>query len=72
MRIKKTEALMEFLRYKRELKKRLARMTEQEYVANPIGFEVYGYIDKLIDNYSEKEMEYILANQDALMRIFGV
>ena len=72
MKIKKTDALMDFLRYKRELKKRLARMTEQEYVANPIGFEVYGYIDKLIDQYSEKEMNYILANQDAFMRIYGV
>jgi len=72
MRIKKTDALMEFLRYKRELKKRLARMSEQEYVANPIGFEVYGYIDKLIDEYSEKEMKYILDNQDALMMIYGV
>ena len=72
MKIKKTDALMEFLRYKRELKKRLARMTEQEYVANPIGFEVYGYIDKLIDEYSEKEMKYILDNQDALMMIYGV
>jgi len=72
MKIKKTDALMDFLRYKRELKKRLARMTEQEYVANPIGFEVYGYIDKLIDHYSEKEMNYIIANQDAFMRIYGV
>ena len=70
--IKKTDALMDFLQYKRELKKRLARMSEAQYVENPINFEVYGYIDKLIDNYSEKEMEYILANQDALMRIYGV
>ena len=72
MNIKKTDALMDFLRYKRELKKRLALMSEQEYVANPIGFEAYGYIDKLIDHYSEKEMNYILANQDAFMRIYGV
>ena len=72
MKIKKTDALMEFLRYKRELKKRLARMSEQEYVATPIGFEVYGYIDKLIDEYSEKEMKYILDNQDALMMVYGV
>jgi hypothetical protein len=42
LNIKKTDALIDFLRYKRELKKQLARMTEQEYVANPIGFEVYG------------------------------
>ena len=47
-------------------------MSEQEYVANPIGFEVYGYIDKLIDHYNEKEMNYILANQDAFMKIYGV
>jgi len=72
MNIKKTDALMDFLRYKRELKKRLALMSEQEYVANPIGFEVYGYIDKLIDHYNEKEMNYILANQDAFMKIYGV
>ena len=72
MKIKKADALMEFLRYKRELKKRLARMSEQEYIANPIGFEVYSYIDKLIDEYSEKEMKYILENQDALMMIYGV
>ena len=71
MRIKKTEALMDFLRYKRELKKRLARMTEAQYVENPIGFEVYGYIDRLLEHYNDKEMNYILANQDALMRAFG-
>ena len=72
MKIKKTDALMDFLRYKRELKKRLARMSEQEYVANPIGFEVYGYIDNLLDNYNDKEMDFILNNQDFLMRIYGV
>ena len=72
MKIKKTDALMDFLRYKRELKKRLARMTEQEYVANPIGFEVYGYIDNLLDHYNDKEMNFIVENQDFLMRIYGV
>ena len=72
IKIKKTDALIDFLRYKRELKKKLARMTEQEYVANPIGFEVYGFIDKLIEHYSEKEMKYILDNQDSLMRIYNV
>jgi len=71
-KIKKTDALMDFLRYKRELKKKLARMTEQEYVSNPVGFEVYGYIDSLIEYYSEKEMKYILDNQDALMKIYNV
>jgi len=70
--IKKTDTLMDFLRYKRELKKQLARMTEAQYVENPIGFEVYGYIDKLLDHYSDKEMNYILANQDSLMNKFGV
>jgi hypothetical protein len=63
---------MEFLRYKRGLKKQLARMSEQEYVANPVGFEIYGYIDKLLDHYNDKEMNFILDNQDALMRKFGV
>jgi hypothetical protein len=70
--IKKTDALMDFLRYKRELKKQLALMTEAQYVANPIGFEVYGYIDKMLDHYNDREMNYILGNQDALMRAFGV
>jgi hypothetical protein len=70
--IKKTDALINFLRYKRELKKQLALMTEAQYVANPIGFEVYGYIDKMLDHYNDKEMGYILGNQDALMRAFGV
>ena len=72
MKIKKTEALMEFLRYKRKLKKQLARMSEAQYVANPIGFEVYGYIDNMLDQYNDREMQYILANQGALMRMFGV
>jgi hypothetical protein len=71
-KIKKTDALMDFLRYKRELKKKLARMTEQEYVANPVGFEVYGFIDKLLDHYNDGEMKYILEHQDALMRIYNV
>jgi hypothetical protein len=47
-------------------------MTESEYVANPIGFEVYGFIDKLIDHYNDREMKYILDHQDALMRIYNV
>lgn len=72
LNIKKTDALMDFLRYKRNLKKQLALMTEQQYVANPIGFEVYGYIDKMLDHYNDKEMNYILDNQDALMRAFCV
>jgi len=70
--IKKTDALMDFLRYKRELKKQLAKMTDAQYVANPIGFEVYGYIDKMLDHYNDKEMKLILKNQDALMRAFCV
>jgi hypothetical protein len=72
LNIQKYDALMDFLRYKRELKKQLALMTEAQYVANPIGFEVYGYIDKMLDNYNDREMNYILGNQDALMRAFGV
>jgi hypothetical protein len=70
--IRKTDALMGFLRYKRELKKQLALMTDAEYAENPIGFEVYGHIDRLLDHYNDKEMNYILANQDALMRAFRV
>ena len=70
--IQKTDALMDFLRYKRELKKQLALMTEAQYVANPIGFEVYGYINKLPDHYNDREMNYILSNQDALMKAFCV
>ena len=72
LKIKKTDALMDFLRYKRELKKQLARMSEAQYVENPIGFEVYGYIDNMLDHYDDREMQYILGNQDALMRMFGV
>ena len=72
LNIQKTDALMDFLKYKRKLKKQLALMTEEQYVANPIGFEVYGYIDKLLDHYDDKEMNLILDNQDALMRAFCV
>jgi hypothetical protein len=72
LNIRKTDALMDFLRYKRELKKHLALMTEAQYAADPIGFEVYGYIDKMLDQYNDREMNYILGNQDALMRAFGV
>jgi uncharacterized protein YeeX (DUF496 family) len=72
MNIKKTDSLMEFLRYKRELKKQLALMTEAQYVENPVGFEVYGYIDKMLEHYNDREMNYIVKNQDALMRAFGV
>jgi len=72
LNIRKTDALMDFLRYKRELKKQLARMTEAQYVDDPIGFEVYGYIDKMLEHYTDKEMKLILNNQDALMRAFGI
>ena len=72
LNIKKTDALMEFLRYKREIKKQLAKMTEAQYVNNPIGFEVYGYIDKMLEHYDDREMNTILNNQDALMRAFCV
>ncbi len=72
MNIRETDALIAFLRYKRALKKRLALMSEAQYVENPIGFEVYGYIDSLLDHYDDREMKYILKNQDALMRAFCV
>jgi hypothetical protein len=72
MTIKETAALTDFLRYKRKLKKQLALMSEAEYAAEPIGFEVYGYIDRLLNHYGDKEMKYILKNQDALMRAFCV
>jgi len=72
LNIKQTDALLDFLRYKRKLKKQLALMTEAQYVANPIGFEVYGYIDKLLNHYNDREMNMILNNQDALMRQFCV
>ena len=72
LNIEKTDALIDFLKYKRKLKKQLALMTEEQYVANPIGFEVYGYIDKLLDHYDDREMNVILDNQDALMRAFCV
>jgi hypothetical protein len=72
MNIRKTDALTEFLRYKRGLKKRLAFMTEAQYAENPMGFEVYGYIDRLLDHYNDREINYILDNQDVLMRAFGV
>jgi len=72
LNIQKTDALMDFLKYKRKLKKQLALMTEEQYVENPIGFEVYGYIDKLLDHYDDKDMNLILDNQDALMRAFCV
>ena len=47
-------------------------MTDAEYVENPIGFEVYEYIDKMLDHYDKREMDYILSNQDLLMRRFRV
>jgi hypothetical protein len=72
LNIRKTETLMGFLQYKRKLKKQLAILTDAQYVENPIGFEVYGYIDKMLDHYNDKEMDYILSNQDSLMRMFGV
>jgi len=72
LNIRKTDALIDFLKYKRTLKKKTAMMTEEQYVANPIGFEVYGYIDKLLDHYDDREMNLILDNQDALMRAFCV
>jgi hypothetical protein len=72
VKLKQTEALIDFLRYKKKKKKQLARMTEAQYVETPIGFEVYGYIDKMLDHYNDKEMNYILKYQDALMRVYGV
>ena len=72
LNIQKTEALIDFLKYKRELKKRTALMTEEQYVADPVGFEVYGYIDRLLNHYDDCEMNIILDNQDALMRAFCV
>jgi len=72
LNIRRTDALIDFLKYKRALKKKTAMMTEEQYVLNPVGFEVYGYIDKLLDHYDDKEMNLILDNQDALMRAFCV
>ena len=72
LNIRKTDALIDFLKYKRVLKKKTAMMTEEQYVLNPIGFEVYGFIDKLLDHYDDREMNLILDNQDALMRAYCV
>lgn len=72
LNIKKTDALLDFLCYKRELKKKVSLMGEDEFMDNPIGFEIYGYIDRLLDYYDDKEMDLILKNQDLLMSVFGI
>jgi len=70
--IKKTDALIEYLVYKRTLMKELSAMTDERYAENPVGFEVYGYIDRLLEHYTDKEMDIIFDNQNALMRAFGI
>lgn len=70
MKIMKTDELVEYLRYKRSLTKQLDKITDEQYMENPIGFEIYGYIDKLIEQYTEKEMDWIFDNQNALMTMY--
>ncbi|MDR2559192.1 MAG: hypothetical protein LBC86_06585 [Oscillospiraceae bacterium] len=72
MNIKKTNALIEYLLYKKSLTRQIKAMTDEQYMENPVGFEIYGYIDNMLEHYNDKEMDFIFDNQTALMQAYNI
>lgn len=60
-------AIARFLAYKAQLNVLLDKMTEEEYMKNPIGLDVRFYIDDLMKYCSEETVDKVLKNQDGFI-----
>lgn len=66
-----TIAIARFLMYKHSLNQQLDGMTDEEYLAAPIGLDVGEYVRDLMRYCSENVVDQVMEHQDALLRRLG-
>ena len=66
-----TIAIARFLMYKHGLNQQLEGMTDEEYLAHPIGLEVGQYVADLMKYCPEHIVDQVIEHQDALLRHLG-
>ena len=66
-----TIAIARFLMYKYGLNQQLEGMTDEEYLAHPIGLEVGQYVADLMKYCPEHIVDQVMEHQDALLRRLG-
>ena len=63
-----TIAIARFLIYKHSLNQQLDGMTDEEYLAHPIGLDVGEYVRDLMRYCPENVVDQVIANQEAHLR----
>ena len=66
-----TIAIARFLMYKHNLNQQLEGMTDEEYLADPIGLDVGSYVKDLMRYCPENVVDQVMEHQDALLRRLG-
>lgn len=66
-----TIAIARFLMYKHGLNQQLEGMTDEEYLAHPIGLDVGQYVADLMKHCPEHIVDQVMEHQDALLRRLG-
>ena len=66
-----TIAIARFLLYKSELNRRLESMSDEEYLKNPIGLEIGGYVEDLVKYCPEETVDKVLRHQSGLIARLG-
>ena len=66
-----TIAIARFLMYKHGLNQQLEGMTDEEYLAHPIGLDVGQYVADLMKDCPEHIVDQVMEHQDALLRRLG-
>lgn len=66
-----TIAIARFLMYKYGLNQQLEGMTDEEYLAHPIGLNVGEYVADLMKYCPEHIVDQVMEHQDALLRRLG-
>ncbi len=66
-----TIAIARFLLYKSELNRRLASVSDEEYLKNPIGLEIGGYVEDLMKYCPAETVDKVLRNQNGLIARLG-
>lgn len=66
-----TIAIARFLMYKYGLNQQLEGMTDEEYLAHPIGLDVGQYVADLMKYCPEHIVDQVMEHQDALLRRLG-
>lgn len=66
-----TIAIARFLMYKYGLNQQLEGMTDEEYLAHPIGLDVGQYVADLMKYCPEHIVDQVMEHQDDLLRHLG-